>query len=158
MFVYSVRASTIKFFAVILLTVSALVILLSLGGLGRASVLASSDNVNFGGVKTNEDRVEFIAQFGIEVEEVPIEESDFSIPRDFDRILSEYNEIQKRQGLDISKYKNKKVTRYTYTVKNYDGYDGAVCVNLLVHRNTVIACDVSSQDPTGFVEPLLKFE
>ena len=67
------------------------------------------------------------------------------------------NEIQKLQGLDLTKYKNKKVTRYTYTANDYEGYDGEVNVNLIVYRNTVIGCDVSSVDPTGFVKPLIEF-
>ena len=67
-----------------------------------------------------------------------------------------YNEIQKDQGLDLSKYAKKKVTRYTYTLKDYNEYDGEVYVNLLVYRGRVIGCDVSSADPEGFVEPLIK--
>jgi hypothetical protein len=67
-----------------------------------------------------------------------------------------YNELQRRQGLDISKYAKKKITRYTYTVSNYEGYDGEVKANLLIYRNRIIACDISSADPGGFVEPIVK--
>ena len=62
------------------------------------------------------------------------------------------------QGLDISKYKNKKVTRYTYLAENYDGYDGDVYVNLILYKNTVIACDISSADPSGFISPLIRYK
>jgi hypothetical protein len=78
------------------------------------------------------------------------------MPKDFDRVVTEYNELQRRQGLDLSKYTGKRVTRYTYEVKNYEGYEGTVYVNLLVYRDKVIGCDISSADPTGFVAPLIK--
>ena len=111
--------------------------------------------IDFSGMKTNEDRVKFIKNFGLDVSEEPIETEEFSVPEDFERVISGYNEIQKKQGLDLTKYKNKKVTRYTYRVTNYQGYEGEVNVNLIIYKSAVIACDVSSADPTGFVLPLV---
>ena len=158
MFIYSIRASTIRFFTVIILTLAVLFGIVLFGDSGALSVSASSGSINFGGMKTNDDRIAFISRFGYEVEEAPVETEEFSVPENFDRIIAGYNELQKKQGLDISKYKNKKVTRYTYAVKNYKDYDGEVCVNLIVWRSTVIACDVSTRDPGGFVKPLVSFE
>lgn len=157
MFVYSFRASSLKFFGVIALT---LVVLISAIAIGQAGALPASaaGEIDFGGVSTNDDRIEFISQFGIEVSGEPKESVTFSVPEDFDSVISGYNEIQKRQGLDVSKYKNKKVTRYTYEIDGYGDYKGPVYVNLIVYKSTVVACDVSSADPSGFVEPLVKFE
>ena len=153
MFVYTVRASGLKFFAVVALTLVVLVGLV----LGGGTVLASAapGEINFSGMKTREDRIAFLAAFGIEVEEGE-ECVSFVMPEDFDRVLLGYNELQRRQGLDISKYAKKKITRYTYTVSNYEGYDGEVKANLLIYRNRIIACDISSADPGGFVEPIVK--
>lgn len=153
MFVYTVRASGLKFFAVVALTLVVLVGLV----LGGGTVLASAapGEINFSGMKTREDRIAFLAAFGIEVEEGE-ECVSFVMPENFDRVLLGYNEIQRRQGLDISKYAKKKITRYTYTVSNYEGYDGEVKANLLIYRNRIIACDISSADPGGFVEPIVK--
>ena len=156
MFVYSVRASTVKFFAVIVLSLAVLVGVLIFGGMGADTVSASSDAIDFKGIKTNDDRVKFISDFGITVDEAPIETVAFSIPESFDKIIMGYNELQRRQGLDLSRYKNKKVTRYTYVVKNYEGYDKEVRVNLIMYKSTVVACDVSSADPDGFVKELIK--
>ena len=155
MFVYSIRASTVKFFAVIVLTLGVLVGAIVISNSG--AVAASADgSINFGNIKTNEDRLEFIAQFGIEVAGEPKESVTFSVPEDFDKVIAGYNELQKSQGLDISKYKNKKVTRYTYEIDGYGDYKGPVNINLIVYRNTVVACDISSADPAGFIEPLVK--
>lgn len=156
MFVYSVRASTIKFFSVIVLTLLVLVGILALGSSAADSVYTLSENVDFSGVKTNEERVAFISQFGIKVKPEAVEEEEFRVPENFDRIIAGYNEIQKRQGLDLTRYKNKKVVRYTYEGEPVEEGKEAVYVNLIVYKGTVIACDVCSTSPDGFVEPLVK--
>ena len=73
------------------------------------------------------------------------------MPEEFDRVMQGYNEIQKTQGLDLSRYRKKKVTRYTYEVTNYPDYEGTVYANLIVYRGRIIAADLSSADPLGFV-------
>ena len=59
----------------------------------------------------------------------------------------------KKQGLDVTKYTRKRITRYTYEVTNFDA-DGKVYANLFVYKNRIIACDVSSLDGDGFVYPM----
>lgn len=155
MFVYSVRASTLKFFGILILTLAVLIGAIAIGQ-STALTAAASAKINFGGIETNEDRLEFIRQFGVEVSGEPEECVSFSVPENFDKVIAGYNELQKEQGLDISKYKNKKVTRYTYSLDNYNGYEGEVHVNLIIYKKTVVACDISSAAPNGFVEPLVK--
>ena len=153
MFIYSVRASTIKVCAVILLFGLIVTGLALSGNGGVVSVVSSAVEVDFGGIKDKDDRVGFIKNFGIEIDEASENEVAFRMPESFDRVILVYNELQKRQGLDLSKYRNKRVTRYTYKVTNYD-CDGEVYANLFVYRGKIVACDISSADPTGFVIPL----
>jgi len=153
MFIYSVRASTIKFFSVIALTLAVLVGVLTFGGEADAVTVASS-GIRLSEITTNEERIAFISQFGITVENEVFETEKLRIPEKLDKIMSEYNVIQKKQGLDLTKYKNKKVTRYTYSAPDYGGR--AAFVNLVIYKGTVIACDVSATEPDGFVEPLIK--
>jgi hypothetical protein len=153
MFVYSIRASSVKFFAFILFS---LVILFALVlSSNDSAVYASSSGgwIDYGGIRDEDDRVSFIEQFGIKVLREGREEMSFSMPENFDRVILGYNELQKKQGLDLSKYARKKVTRYTYKVTNYDS-DGDVYASLFVHRGKIIACDLSSASPDGFVLPL----
>ena len=152
MFIYSVRASTVKLSALIAV---ALILLVGVSAVATTDSVAASApvGINYSGMKTNEDRVAFIEQFGVRVDPNPVEEKPFLMPENFDRIISGYNELQKKQGLDLSKYAKKKVTRYTYKVENYDS-EGEVFVNLFVHRQRIIACDISSISPEGFVIPL----
>ena len=88
------------------------------------------------------------------VKETPVEEQTFTMPDSFDRVISGYNEIQKKQGLSLDKYSGKKVTRYTYEVENYKGHEGRVFANLFVYRNRIIACDICGASPDSFVLPL----
>lgn len=154
MFVYTVRASGIRYFLLVILTLAVLVGSIVIGN--AQTLMASADGIDLGGVGEHEGRIAFIKRFGYEVDETSETETAFTMPSDFDRVITDYNELQRRQGLDLTKYANKKVTRYTYEVKNYDGYEGKVYANLFVHRGRVIGCDISSADPTGFVEPMIK--
>ena len=157
MFVYSVRASGIRYFLLVFLMLTVLIGSIIISGADTAAVFAEG-NIDLSGVDKQEGRVAFIKQFGYEVGEGEISEESFTVPKNFDRVIAEYNEIQRRQGLDLAKYANKKITRYTYEVKNYEGYEGTVYANLFVYRGRVVGCDISSADPQGFVDPLIKIE
>ena len=153
MFVYSMKASTLKFFGVILASVVVLVtLILLIPASDNASVDAASANYNK--VKTNEDRIALLSGFGWQVSEQPVEEVQVQIPAEFDSVLDRYNSLQMDQGLDLSKYKRKTLTRYTYQVTNYPDYEGTVYANLLVYRNKVVAGDLCSASADGFVSPL----
>ncbi len=153
MFIYSVKASTVKFFAVMCVSLAAIITLIAfVPAYGEGSISASGDGeINYTGVKSNEDRIAFLSQFGWEVKAEPIEECQVTIPAEFDKIFMGYNEIQKRQGLDLSDYKKKKVVRYTYEVTNYEGAEGTVYANVIIYRNRVIGGDICSADVTGFI-------
>lgn len=157
MFIYSVRASTLKFFACIILCLAVFGALLTIGSADAVYASADGVEINYSGMKTNEDRVAFIEGFGIKVKEEPVREETFTMPDDFDRVILGYNQIQKTQGLDLTKYERKRVTHYAYEVTNYAS-DGAVYVNLLVFRNRIIAADISSVADGGFVSSLTEFD
>ena len=157
MFIYSVRASTVKFLGFIVLTLVLLVGAAVITNDNTALAASATAAVDFSGIKENSDRVAFIEQFGIAVDDEAVEEKSFKMPDNFDRVIIGYNELQKKQGLDLSKYARKRVTRYTYKVTNYAD-DGEVYANLFVYRNKIVACDLSSADPEGFVIPLTLVE
>ncbi len=155
MFIYSMKASTLKFFSVMVLCVIALVTLIAfIPDYDTPAIsipVGSEGGITFDKIKTNEDRIAFLGQFGWLVSEEAVEEAEITIPAEFDRVFTGYNELQKKQGLDLSKYKRKGMTRYTYEVTNYDGYDGRVLANLLVYRGKVVGGDICSADVNGFV-------
>lgn len=164
MFVYSLKASTLKFAGIAALSLALLIMLIAIIpsiGSGSANDATGADDVsvvsiNYDKIKTNEDRVAFLAQFGWEVESEPAEEATVTIPSEFDRVFVSYNELQKRQGLDLSKYKRKEMTRYTYIVTNYPEYDGVVYANLLIYRSKVVGGDICSANVNGFLHGFKK--
>lgn len=155
MFIFSVKASTIKVIALTLASLTALVVLITLipQFTPTAANLMYTDvaSYNYTKVRTNEERIEFLSQFGWVVEAAPIETKEVTIPSEFDKVFVGYNDIQKQQGLDLSKYKTKEVTRYTYKVTNYPDSDETVLANILVYRGRVIGGDICSANADGFV-------
>ena len=155
MFVYSIKASSLKFFGVLILSVALLVGFIAfIPTYDERAVSISStsqdDKISYNKIKTNEDRINFLAHFGWCVEETPSEEI-VCIPGEFDKVFTEYNNLQKMQGLNLEKYKNREVTRYTYVITNYEGYNGKVYANILVYKNKIVGGDVCSADPNGFL-------
>ncbi len=154
MFIYSVKASSIRFFTVLVLSVALLTALIVLVPTYEPLSVSASETVNFNKIKTNEDRVNFLARLGWQVEEKALEEVAVTIPDEFDAVFIEYNNLQKELGLDLSRYKRKDVVRYTYRVTNYPDYDGMVYASLLIYKNKVIGGDICSADVNGFVTSL----
>ena len=154
MFICSVRASTLRFVGVAVLCAVLLFGTLILSD-GRLVAAASGTAVSYTGADTDAGRIDFLEKQGWRVKAGVVEEATFTLPENFDRVMQGYNEIQKTQGLDLSRYRKKKVTRYTYEVANYPDYDGTVYANLIVYRGRIVAADLSSADPLGFVRGVI---
>lgn len=153
MFVYSVKGNTLKFAGIIclavVLTLSLLIFIPKNGG--EIAAAKGEEKISYNKIKTNDDRVKFLEQFGWAVENEPTEEVTVKIPKTFDKVLSSYNNIQLHQGLDLSKYAGKEVNRYTYKVTNYPDYSGEVIANVIIYRGRVIGGDICSSDVDGFI-------
>ena len=157
MFVYSVRASALRFVSVMILSVIALAALIAfVPAYVPASALVKEKTVVYDGIRDEEDRIGFLAQFGWEVSPDPAECAEVTVPARFDKVYEGYNSLQKAQGLDLTRYRGKKVMRYTYTVTNYPDYDGTVYASLLVYKNKVIGGDLCSADLSGFLHGFRK--
>lgn len=153
MLVYSVKASTLRFIATMALSVAVLVaLILFVPTYGEESKETIKETVSYTKVSSAADGAGFLSQFGWIVDENSVTEESVKIPAQFDSVFAGYNELQRQQGLDLSRYKRKKVTHYKYVVNNYEGYDGKVWANLLVYRGRVIGGDICSADPDGFVK------
>ena len=151
MFICTVKASSIKFFAVLLASVTALVLLVALVPTYEKASEAAMINTDYSDMETNERRVAFIKSFGYEVNELNYEKETVTIPEKFDAVYKRYNDIQRAQGLNLKKYKGKIVTRYAYYLTGYPNYEGKVAFTMLVYRGDIIAGDVSGLDGDGFV-------
>ena len=160
MFVYSMRAGTVRFFGVVLVAVVLLVALVAfvpeLQPVAAAGEAEEMQSIRYEDVESAADGVEFLAQFGWEVEPEPVEQGKVSVPAEFDKIFAAYNELQRAQGLDLSKYAGRTVQRYTYRVTNYKGHEGTVLANLLIWRGRVIGGDICDGQQNGFLHGFQK--
>jgi len=131
----------------------------SVAGGGEDNFVSVSDEAQISvaerKIKTNEERVALLRECGWQVDEEPIEFIEVKIPREFDGVYNDYNDIQKRQGMDLSKFSGKRVMRYTYKVNNYRNEDSVVA-NLIVYRDKLIGGDVSSPKLGGFMHGILE--
>ena len=157
MFVYSVKASSLKYvgvMAICAVAVASCVMLLPDKSdnsvyVSEYSEASSRKPADFKNVKSNEDRVNFLESYGWDVDPNAVEITEITIPSEFDEVYTEYNNMQKKEGLDLKKYSGKNVKKYTYTVNNY-GANTTVLASVLIYKDRVIGGDVSSSDPNGF--------
>lgn len=150
MFVYSIKSKQVKVFLLLLFVVFTVV---SLFILSRDSAqTGKGDNISLK-ASTHEERMAFLSQFGWEIDKDPVEVREVIIPEEFDDTYTAYNEIQKNQGFDLTIYAGMRVKRWTYTVKNYTGYENKECihVNILVYDGLVVGGDVCSVELDGFM-------
>lgn len=152
MFICSVKASSIRTGILVAVIVTAAVIasFFAIPAIEAASAVGA-EGYTYTDANTEEGRIRFLSQFGWQTVGAPVETVEFTLPEEFDRVMLGYNEIQREMGLDLSRYRKKKVTRYTYELTGYEGYEGKVYANLIVYRDRVIGGDISSADPNGFV-------
>ena len=155
MFIYSLRASTLKFIAVVVISIGLLITLISLiPNAGDTVYATASENevkISYKDIKTNEDRINFLKQFEWEVNSEAVEMIEVIIPGEFDIVYKKYNEVQKVQKLNLEKFRNKAVKRYTYEITNYPNYSGTVYANILVYKDKVIGGDICSAEINGFM-------
>lgn len=155
MFVFTVKSKKIKLFLLFFISIIAIII--------GVSIFRSQHNSEEGipekystCAKTNEDRVNFLSQFGLQVNCEPLEKQKITIPETFNAVYEKYNEIQKKQGMDLEKYKGKACVRYTYQVLNYKNISEGVRANILVYNNKAIAGDICSVELGGFMHSFLE--
>ncbi len=161
MFIYSMRAGTVRFFGIVCVALAALVTLIAFvpelqPAAATGAEAAEQETVSYEGIRSNEERVAFLGSLGLTVDAEPVESTTVTIPREFDKVFAAYNELQRKEGLDLSDYGGRTVERYTYTVTNYPNYEGTVLANLLIFRGRVIGGDICSADTAGFIHGLTK--
>lgn len=103
---------------------------------------------------TNDARVKFLTDLGWDVTASPAEATEVKIPRKSDEVFDRYNELQKSQGYDLTKYAGKKVMRYVYQINNYPDAQEPVYATLLVYKDKIIGGDVTNTTPGGKVQGL----
>ena len=133
--------------------VAAILLLMTLGG-GKSEPTASMTTAP--AADTNDARVKFLTDFGWEVTPSPTESAQVQIPRGEDPVFGRYNELQKSQGYDLTKYAGKQVMRYVYEIKNYPGAKEPVYATVLCYKDKIIGGDITDTTPGGKIHGFSK--
>ena len=104
----------------------------------------------------NDDRVRFLNGFGWDVTTSPTESSQVRIPEKSSEVFDRYNELQKSQGYDLSRYAGQTVMRYVYKVNNYPGATEPVYATVLISKNQVIGGDITDTSAKGVIQGFKK--
>lgn len=112
----------------------------------------ASTAITTASVVNNDDRVRFLNGFGWEVTASPTESSQVRIPETASDVFTRYNDLQKSQGYDLSRYAGQTVMRYVYKVNNYPGATEPVYATLLISKNQVIGGDVTNTAAKGVIQ------
>lgn len=132
----------------------ALSLLFGMTGQGDLPVMSSGNAVNQV-VKNGSQRLEYLAQWGWEVDETPLATQTLQIPSVLGEEYGNYIQMQVRQGFSsLADFCGEEVIQYTYAVRNYPTGVEGVQVHLLCFDSHVIAGEVLSPEVGGFLHGL----
>ena len=95
---------------------------------------------------TNEERIAYLASLGWEGNDQPIETLE-------EPYLS-YNDLQRSQGFDLTRYCGRTLSRYTYVVTNYPDASLPCQADLYVCDGALAAGDIVCTGENGFMAGL----
>lgn len=111
--------------------------------------------VFFASGETDTNNIVFLKGYGWEVRTKSVEKEDIIIPKPFDRVYENYNDIQLKAGLDLRPYMGMKGVRYTYIVENYPKDVGEeVRANVICINNEPVGGDIMTVSIRGFIHSL----
>ena len=137
MFVFRIiRKRLVILLTAVLLAVTAIIIFVNTD-LTPVDDYAEANSKSYSLKATNKnDRISFFEKLGIKVTDEAVDE--VTIPQQFNSVYESYNELQKKCGLNLSRYAGKTATRYTY------GTDDGKKVVILVFKNRIIGGHIAS--------------
>lgn len=114
------------------------------------TVSVRSASINRIDGSTNALRVAYMKSLGLEVDETAVSVKEIVIPVDFSEVYSRYNELQKKSGFDLTRFKGEKAMVYCYRLSHND----EVNVHLIVVNGGVIGGDIAETAFGGKMKPL----
>lgn len=108
------------------------------------------------GVSTPEGRQAFLQQFGWEIDLSSEDQRTVQLPQVLEGMLLRYNELQLKQGYDLTAHLGETCQQYTYRVLNHPDKDQTVLATLYIQGDRVIAGDIHSTALNGFLQGLQK--
>ena len=156
MMVMTAKVSKTKLIAIACMLVIVLGVVLALLAQNKNSAAPDAAQAEAVGVSTNEQRIAYLATYGWQVDPTPVETQEVKIPEVMDEVFEKYNELQRSQGFDLTKFSGKQAKRYVYQVTNYEGATAPVYATLLICQDAVIGGDITSTAGSGLMHGLAK--
>ena len=148
MFIVTAKVPKRRYFLLgALVILAVLVAILALRG-GKKDAASDEPSLQ---AETNEQRVAYLESLGWEVDAEPIEALKLTLPDELVEPYRSYNEIQLKQGFDLTPYLGETLDRYTYCVNNYTGRPRGCQADLYVYDGTVVAGDIVCTGANGFI-------
>lgn len=101
---------------------------------------------------TNEIRVQYLKSLKLDVDDSNVTSKDITIPQKFNKVYENYNALQKKSGFDLSKYKGKPATVYTYKLSGTEKL-----LHLIVCNSIIIGGDIADVNINGEMKPLYTY-
>ena len=103
---------------------------------------------------TREGRQSYLLSLGWEIDPGSEAYKPVKLPDKLEGVLSGYNDIQLKQGCDLTKHLGESCAQYSYAVTNYPDPEQTVRVTLYIQNGKLIAGDVHSTALDGFMQGL----
>lgn len=103
---------------------------------------------------TNEERIAYLASLGWEVNDQPIETLSITLGETLEEPYLSYNDLQRSQGFDLTRYCGQTLSRYTYVVTNYPDTSLPCQADLYVCGGVLAAGDIVCTGENGFMAGL----
>jgi len=98
---------------------------------------------------TNALRMIYLKSLKLEADDSCLSYKEITIPQTFSEVYEEYNELQKKAGFDLSRFKGKSATVYTYGLSGTEKQ-----IHLIVCDGNIIGGDVADVKLGGEMKPL----
>lgn len=98
---------------------------------------------------TNALRTEYLQRLNIQVDDSKVSSKSIVIPKRFSRLYKEYNRLQQESGFDLSKYKGKRATLYTYPIIGAER-----SAELIVYKDSIIGGNITPNQIGVAMQPL----
>lgn len=144
----TIQRSALMVCALAVITVSAFMV----GGYlnNRAQTTAGATQIK---VQNTGDMVNYLLGFGLEVDVTTARLENGKVPKKFDDSFTAFNEVIQQGGGDLSRYKNKKIEKWSFVVPALSTNGETANAVLIIYKNKVIGSYVLMQ-PSGEVLPI----
>lgn len=100
------------------------------------------------------ERIAYLASLGWEVNDQPIETLSVTLGETLEEPYLSYNDLQRSQGFDLTRYCGQTLSRYTYVVTNYPDASLPCQADLYVCDGVLAAGDIVCTGENGFMAGL----